>query len=285
MKRRTCLLALMFFALVPPSSAQAPKRLVSLVPAATEMLFAMGDGPRIVGVSNYDTFPPEATRIRRVGGLIDPDVERIFALRPDLVIVYNTQVELKQRLDRAGVAYYSYEHRALADITATVRAIGRRIGSDIRAEALASEMERGIAAIRSSVAGRPRPRTLLIFERDPGSLRNISASGGYGFLHDMLEVAGGDDVLSDIKQQMVQASTEMILTRRPDVIVELRYGSGLTSGNAAADLEPWKVLASVPAVRNGRIHVLRGDEFVVPGPRIVDAAGKLADALHPERSR
>ena len=262
------------------AQASPPQRIVSLIPSVTEMLFAIGEGKRVVGVSNYDEYPPEVKHLPRAGGLLDPNVERLLSLKPDLVIVYQTQNELKQRLDRASIPYYSYEHRALADITVTLRAIGKRIESPARAEALAADMERSIAAIRASVAGVPHPRTLMVFEREPASLRNITASGGYGFLHDMLEAAGGVNVFADIKQQAVTASTEMILGRRPDVIVELKYGTSTTT-DLARDLQAWNALASVPAVRNKRIHALKGDQFVVPGPRVVAATKEIARTLHP----
>jgi iron complex transport system substrate-binding protein len=261
---------------------QPPQRIVSLIPAVTEMIFAMGAGDRVVGVSNYDRHPPQVERIERVGGLLDPNVERVLSLRPDLVIVYNTQQELKQRLDRASIPYYSYEHRALPDITVTIRAVGARIGAADAANRVASRIESDLAEIRRSVAGRPRPKTLLVFGRDPGALRRVDASGGYGFLHDMLDVAGGDDVFGDIKRQSVQATTEMILTRRPEVIIELRYGKTLPAGDTQRELSAWNVLTSVPAVRNHRVYLLAGDEFVVPGPRIVDATRAFVKTLHPE---
>ncbi len=265
----------------PADSAGPPQRIVSVIPAVTEMIFAMGEGHRVVGVSSYDEFPKQVSRIARVGGLLDPNVEQILALKPDLVILYTTQTELKQRLDRAGIPYYSYEHRTLSDITVTVRAIGARLGVPAKGEALAAGMERAMAAIRRSVAAVPHPRTLLVFEREPSSLRGIWASGGYGFLHDMLETAGATNVFADIRQQSVQASTEMILGRQPDVIVELRYGDILKKVDVARDIETWNTLASLPAVRNHRVYVLVGDEFVVPGPRVVDATRRIAQTLHP----
>jgi iron complex transport system substrate-binding protein len=258
----------------------APRRIVSLIPATTEMIFAVGAGDRLVGASSYDRFPPEASRVPRVGGLLNPDTERILALRPDLVVVYGTQVELIQRLDRARIPYFPYEHRALPDIMGTIRSLGARIGEAPAAEALAARMERALADIRAAVAGRPRPRTLLVFSRDPGSLRAVYASGGYGFLADLLDVAGGDNVLADVNAQSVQVGTEMLLTLRPDVIVELRYGEAASGLDPAREIEPWKAVSAVPAVRNSRIHVLVGDEFVVPGPRIITAADRLAAALH-----
>jgi len=263
-------------------AAEAPQRIVSIIPAVTEMIFAMGDGARVVGVSSFDRFPPEVSRITRVGALLDPNVERILSLKPDLVVLYNTQTELKQRLERAGIPYYSYEHRALADITTTVRAIGVRIGSGPRAERLAGDMERKIAAIRSSVSKRPRPRTLLVFEREGSSLRNVFATGGYGFIHDMLDAAGGDDVFADIARQSVQATSELILSRRPEVIIELRYGDNVKTADIPREMQAWNALSSLPAVKNHRVHVLIGDEYVVPGPRVADAVQHLARTLHPE---
>jgi iron complex transport system substrate-binding protein len=262
--------------------ASRPERIVSLIPAVTEMIYAMGDGARIAAVSNYDHFPADVARLPRVGGLLDPSVERILAIKPDLVIVYATQKELIERLDRAGIPYFSYQHKALPDIMTTIRAIGTRIGSAAQAESVASGMDRALAGIRAKAAGLPRPSTLLVFERDPASLRNVFASGGYGFLHDMLEIAGGRNVFADVKKQAVQASTEMLIASRPDVIVELMYGDSLKNADIPRELRAWDALASVPAVRTHRVVALTGDEFVVPGPRVVDATRKLALALHPD---
>jgi iron complex transport system substrate-binding protein len=271
--------------LAAASPAVPPYRIVSLIPAVTEMIFAVGAGQRLVGVTSYDHFPREVSRIARVGGLLDPDVERILALKPDLVVVYNTQGELKQRLDRAGIGYYVYEHGTLPDIIATLRTIGARIGFADRSNALAADIEQAIDAIRSSLSRAPHPRTMLVFERDPLSLRNIYASGGYGFLHDMLEAAGGENVFADVKRQSVVVSTEMILARRPDVIIELLNGDSGRALDLPRRQQAWSALASVPAIRNHRVYELVGDEFVVPGPRVVDATRRIAGALHPEQYR
>ena len=274
---------LLILLMAAPSAAQTPgpRRIVSLIPAVTEMIYAIGDGARVAAVSNYDHFPAEVAKLPRVGGLLDPSVERILAIKPDLVIVYATQKELIERLDRAQIPYFNYQHKGLADIMTTIRAVGARIGSAATADALASRMDRTLADIRARTAGLPHPATLLVFERDRASLRNVFASGGYGFLHDMLEIAGGRNVFADVRQQAVQASTEMLIASKPDVIVELVYGDSLKNADLAKELRAWDALASLPAVRSRRISALTGDEFVVPGPRVVDATRKLAAALHP----
>jgi iron complex transport system substrate-binding protein len=259
-----------------------PRRIVSLIPATTEMLFEIGVSDRIAGVGTFDRFPPEVSRFPRVGGLLDPNVERILSLKPDLVIVYETQTDLISQLTRAGVPLFRYRHQGLPDILQTMRALGTRIGAVKEAEAAASTVEARLTDIRRRVEGRPRPRTLLIHGRDPGSLQRINASGGYGFLHDLLELAGGNDVLSDFKRQSVEMSAEMVLARAPEVIIELQYGDSPRRKQIDAETRVWDALPSVPAVRRKQVHVLVGDEFVVPGPRIAQAAERFARTLHPD---
>lgn len=245
-------------------------------------MFAMGAGDRLVGIGTFDRFPPEAAKLPRLGGLLDPNVERLLTLRPDVVVVYSTQTELRRQLERAGIPMFLYVHRGLADITQTIRSLGARIDLSPQASALADRIEGQLSAVRARVEGRPRPKTLLLIGRQPGSLRAIFASGGYGFLHDVLELAGATDVLGDINRESVQVSTEMILARAPEVIIELHYGDDLKPDRLEPERLVWNRLASLPAVRHNRVHLVVGDEFVVPGPRIVIAAEKLARTLHPD---
>ena len=140
----------------PTTTDENPHRIVSLVPATTEMLFAMGAGDRLAGVSNYDRFPPEVARLPRVGGLLDPNVERLLALKPDLVIVYGTQTDLQRQLERANIPIFPYVHRGLPDITDTMRALGERIGAKAAADAAAARIEQQLAVIHARVAGLSR---------------------------------------------------------------------------------------------------------------------------------
>jgi iron complex transport system substrate-binding protein len=259
------------------------ERIVSLVPAATEMLYAIGAGPRVVGVSSYDSFPPEVKKLPSVGALIDPNVEVILSLKPQLVVVYGSQTDLKQQLARAGIGIFDYRHAGLADVTTTIRALGGRTGNGPRAEEIAREIERGLDGIRRKVKDRPRPRTLLVFGRERLALRGLYASGGIGFLNDMLEIAGGANVFADVKVQAVQASTEQILARRPEVILETRaLNSAWPSGDRQSELNVWNAVASIPAVRNHRVLFLFDDRIVIPGPRVVEGTTVMARALHPD---
>ncbi|MEO8679364.1 MAG: ABC transporter substrate-binding protein [Vicinamibacterales bacterium] len=278
-------LALFFFVssvgYVVNVDAQQPKRIVSLVPNVTEILYAIGAGSQVVAVSSYDEEPPAVRRLPKVGALMDPDTERIITLRPDLVITYSSQVDLQSQLTRASIPFFDYRHGDLAHIMATMRGLGERTGHSAEAEQAARALEARIDEVRARVKGKPRPRTLLVFERDSGTLRNIYASAGRGFLHDMLEVAGGVDVLDEIDKESAQASIENILTLAPEVILELRSADRLSDAAMQTEVASWSSLASVPAVKNHRVMVLVGKELTVPGPRVAEAIERMAKALHP----
>jgi len=266
-----------------PSPGQQVRRIISLVPAVTEMLFAIGAGPRVVAVSSYDTYPPEVKGLPGVGALLDPNVERILSLKPDLVIVYGSQTDLMKQLDRAGIAAFNYRHGGLSAIADTIRRLGQRTGDAAEADAVAARIDRGLDEIRAKVKDTPRPRTLLVFGRERFALRGIYASGGVGFLHDMLETAGGTNVFAEVKMEAVQATTEQILAMRPDVVLEVRAAnSAFPTGEREQELTTWKALGSVPAVRNNRVLFLFDDRIVIPGPRVVQGTEALARALHPD---
>jgi iron complex transport system substrate-binding protein len=271
------------FVIFVVSLAAQPRRIVSLVPAVTEMLFAVGAGPQVAAVSSYDAYPPEVKGLPRVGALLDPDVERILSLKPDLVVTYGSQTDLRAQLTRAAIPVFDYRHAGLADITSTMRALGVRTGHGGEAERAAAGIEARLAAVRGRVAGRARPRTLLVFGREPRTLRNIYASGGRGFLHDMLEAAGGVNVFADVDRESVQATTELILTRAPDVILELRSAEVDSADDVVRDIQVWQALPAVPAVRHNRVVVLRGQDLTVPGPRVAAQVERMATALHPDR--
>jgi ABC-type Fe3+-hydroxamate transport system substrate-binding protein len=261
-------------------AAQAPQRIVSLVPNVTEMLFAIGAGPQVVAVSSFDNEPPAVRALPRVGALLDPDTERIIALRPDLVMTYESQADLQTQLGRASIPWFAYRHGGLDQITETMRQLGERTGHRDEAAAATRAIDTKISAVRERVSGRRRPRTLLVFERDAGTLRSIYASAGRGFLHDMLNVAGGDDVFGDVDRESVQASLEAILARAPEVILELRAEEYPSPQARERDLAAWSTLASVPAVKNHRVVILVGKSLTVPGPRVADSIDRMSRAIH-----
>ena len=259
-------------------TAPKPARIISLVPATTEMLFAVGAGDRVVGVSSFDRFPPEVERLPRVGALLDPDVERILSLQPDLVVIYHTQKDLLTQLTRGKIPVFSYSHAGLADVTMTLRTLGERVGAGERASQLADDIERRIERVRAKTRGLTHPRTLVIFGRDPFAIRGIFASGGVGFIHDMVTAAGADNVFADVKQQSVQATSELIIARRPEIILELR-AQPIDPQSMKRELQVWSTLSSVPAVARRRVHIIGDSRTVIPGPRVAEGIELLSSVM------
>ena len=267
------------------AGAQSAARIISLVPALTEMLFAIGAGPQVIAVSSYDDFPPDTKRLPRVGALLDPDVERILALRPDLVLTYGSQDALEAQLASAGIRTFSYRHGGLDALFRTLRELGVATGRAAEAGRAADRIRQQLDAVRGRVRGRPRPRVLLVFGREPGTLNQLYASGGAGFLHEMLEIAGGTNVLADVGRESVQPSHETLLTRAPDVVLEIRATRPVADADVARERAAWATLSSIPAARSGRIYFLNGKYLAVPGPRVGLATEAFARALHPEAYR
>lgn len=275
-------------AIGPTVSAQTPnvpQRIVTVIPAVTEILFALGAGHQVVGIGSFDKLPDGSndTDIARVGGLLDPDTERMLTLWPDLAVLYASQIDLRRQLQRAGIPVLTFQHGGLIDVMEMIRTIGRRIGREHEGKSLVTQLESGLDAVSRRVAGKPRPRTLLVFAREPAALRGIYASGGAGFLHDMLTIAGGDNVFGSIEGERVsQVSSEAILTAAPDVVIEIRNEGLFDPDSLAMERVVWQRFSTVPAVRSNRVYFLSGSEFVVPGPRVLEAVEQLAKLLHPD---
>jgi iron complex transport system substrate-binding protein len=163
--------------------------------------------------------------------------------------------------------------------------VGGVTGKAAAASEEARRIESRLNHIRERVRGRPRPLTLLVFERSPQTLRGIYVSGGTGFLNEMLDYAGGANVFADVRRESVQPSQETLLERAPQVILEIRASQILGDTDIRRDHEVWNTLLSLPAVRQRRVHFLTGSTLVIPGPRVAEGVETMARALHPDAFR
>lgn len=276
------LLSLVLCACTAPPNASnpnaAPERVVSLVPTVTEILFALGAGDRVVGVSDFDNYPPEAMERPRVGALINPNVERIFQLQPDLVITYGTQFLLQERLAAAGIRQYPFVSGSIQHVLESIRALGREMDLAEESDRLSSEIELTLESIREG-SGENRPKVLLAHNREIGTMGSFYTGGGRSYFDELIQIAGGQNIFGDIDENIFQPSLEEVLKRAPEVIIELLPSD--PEGKARIDqrLADWQALAAVPAVREGRVYVLSGDHLLLVGPRLHLAAAEMAEAI------
>lgn len=280
----------------PPPSASAtdavPSRIVTIAPNADEILAALGVADRIVGVSRFTFFPAELADRPRVGGLYDPDLERIIALRPDLIILRGRNEQVEQLCARHAIRLYHDPTETLADLFKTVEDVGRLVGRDEEARQCVEGLRGGLDSLRLEAQRRlgaaPRPRVLLTTARNPAGLKDILTSAR-GTIHDeLITLAGGQNLFGDIDIQYPQVSLEDIVARAPDVIIELMPEVHVTRELGRQMAEQWRETGPIPACTTGRVHIL-GDEpryagSLIPSPRVVELARVFLDLIHPPTS-
>ena len=253
--------------------ADAPRRIVSLTPALTEILFAVGAGDRVVGVTQYCDYPPEAKTKPKVGGYVNPSVESVLALKPDLVLVSpgpgNRDAALA--MQRAGLRLEIVPAETLEESLSAIERVARLAGAETKGRELAAGVRARLAAVTARVSGSPRVRTLFCVQTDP-----IIAAGRDTLPSQLLELAGGINVIA--APRYPRLDVEAATAARPDVILQSRMD--LAAGDPHAEDAFWKRWPSIPAVANGRVVVLPDDLTLRPGPRVADAAEELAGILH-----
>jgi len=258
----------------PRPAAAGAQRIVSLAPSVTEILFALGAGDEVVGVSQYCDYPPEATRLPRVGSFLTPNVEAIVALRPTLVIGLGLSSDLREirALSETGCAIMKVNDDSVAQIEDSIRAIGDRIGRYDAARTLLAKLETQINGVRERVASTHRVRVLMLVGHEP-----LVAVGPGTFLDELLKIANADNIADATNQQWPKLSLEFVIAMNPEVILDGQMGS-----DPGAPGRFWEKYASIPAVRNHRVYAYPGDQILHAGPRIGSSLEILAAMIHPE---
>jgi iron complex transport system substrate-binding protein len=254
----------------------APRRIVSLVPGVTEILFAIGAQDAVVGVTDFCDYPPDARRKARVGDMLAPNLETLVSLKPDLVVATRSgnREETFDQLKRLGLPVYLVdEPPSIAGVLRLVGGLGQLTGHRAAAAAIAAGLERRIAAVRERVAGRPHPRVLYVLWPEP-----LIVPGRGSLVSELIVSAGGESVTADQAQGYPRMSLEAAVGRAPEVIILARHGAG--TGPAAR--EQWQRLENLPAIRSGRLYAADGDLLHRYGPRVVDGLELLARLIHPE---
>jgi len=268
-----------------PAATAPPKRIVTIAPNAAEIICQLGACDRLVGVSKFCIYPDKLKDRPKVGGLFDPDLEKIVVLRPDLIVLRGHSESVEKLCAAQGIALYRDATDTIPGIARCVRDLGERLDRNKEAEAIVKQFESRLAAVRQRVKDRPRPKVLLTVSRTPGKLSNILTSAHGTFLDETITIAGGVNVFGDIEMTYPQVSTESIVAAAPDVIVELMSGAESTAAHLAEVRAEWAPLATVPAVKNGAIYIITDDNALIPSPRYAGIVEKIASLLHPESER
>jgi iron complex transport system substrate-binding protein len=247
----------------------APRRIVSLNPTTTELLFAIGAGPRLTGRTSYDLYPKEALAVPDLGQGLRPNVEAVLNTRPDLVLLYASadNRDAARRLRGSGVATAAYKIDRIADMMRVTRALGRITGDSAAAERTVDSVQKTLDRVRTQAASLPHPTVFWPLWETP-----LLTVGAGSFLNELLEIAGATNIFADMPQPSPTVTFEELLRRDPDII--------LTSAKSRARFindARWKTLR---AVREGRVVVFDSAIATGPSTRVGASAVSLAELLH-----
>jgi iron complex transport system substrate-binding protein len=260
----------------PAAAPQAPaRRIVVLTPSLEETLFALGLGDRVVAVGDYTYWPDEALRKPRVGGLFNPNLERIVSLQPDLAVLGPSERDLSAKLKPLKIDVLIVPNESLADVERSFHTIARRCGVPQAGDRLAAEWQAGLSP--HPLPGPPL-KVILSVGRPPGRLGEITVAGHGTFLDELLGRLGAVNAFADSPTLYPQIGVEEIVARKPDVILELR-SDPQTPEQAAAIVRDWQALPEVPAVRDHAVEVIAGSFVLLPGPRLPQLYREMRGAL------
>jgi iron complex transport system substrate-binding protein len=262
--------------------AARPERIISLAPSNTEVLFAVGAGPQVVGLTEYCNYPPEAQQGREIVGGFSADslsVEKIVALKPDLVFAAGAvQQQVSDALQAAGIPVFNFDPKDFAGIYADIRTAGALTGNVAQAEQVAADMQARVDKVTATAADIPQDQRVKVFYEvwdEP-----LMTAGPSTFIGQLIEMAGGANIFADVQEQYPTVSSEAVVARAPQVIVgPSSHGEGL-SVERISGRPGW---AGLQAVKDGRIVIVDGDSVSRSGPRLTDALEAVARGLYPGR--
>jgi iron complex transport system substrate-binding protein len=252
----------------------APQRIISLAPNHTEVLYALGLGDRVVGVTEYCNYPPEAAEKPKVGDFVNTDLELVVGLEPDLVLATTMHMaETVPAIQERGIPVFVLDPQSVDNVLEEISILGQITGQEAVADALIADMQARIDAVQERVKDAPRPR--VFWELGP----ELFTVGPDTFVNDLIVLAGGENVAADADTPWPQLSVEAIILKDPDVIVLADHNYGQTV-EMVKERPGWEDIA---AVKEGSIVEIANDDIVSrPGPRLVEGIEFLAQALHPD---
>ncbi|MCS7285816.1 MAG: ABC transporter substrate-binding protein [Anaerolineae bacterium] len=254
-----------------------PKAIVSLAPSITEILYALGLEDKVVGVTEFCNYPPEAQAKPKVGGFADVSIEKLLALNPDLVLVSSIHIaQVLPELEKLGLTAAVIDAHDLPQVLDSILLVGKMTGREKEAEALVAEMRKRMDAVTKAVEGRKRPKVFWELSSD------LWTVGPGSFVHDLIVRAGGENIATG--QPYLQLTSEAIISADPEVIILADHPYGETA-ETVAKRPGWN---KITAVKEGRIVELTQEQTDIvsrPGPRVIDALELIARTLHPDAFR
>lgn len=253
--------------------AKSPQRIISLAPSITEILYALGVGESVVGVTEFCDYPPEAKTKPHVGDS-RPNLEAIIGLKPDLVLAMQVvRNDVLETLEQLKIPLFIMEAPSIERIYSHIRTLGRMVERTKEANALATTMRREVQGVADKTRVLTRPRVLYVLYNQP-----FITVGPGSFIHQLIELAGGENIASDVDSAYPRLSMEVVVQKDPEILV---FPAMVQEGVSEAELARWKRWPTLTAVKTGRLHHVPWALLSRPGPRIGKGLFHLAKVIHP----
>jgi len=257
---------------------ERPRRIVSLVPTQTELLFSLGLGKEVVGVTNYCNYPEAARQKEKIGGFAEIDVEKILALKPDLVLSFGTiQIPAAEKLEKSGMKVFWMYPRTVNEILDSIVRVGEITGTRREATQMRESMEKEIYALRDALGAIPDDKRQTVFRvmgTDPPA-----TIGAESFQSDVFYLAGGKNAFADVKKDYFEVDAQELVKRNLDLIVMC----GADEAGSKQRLKNNPDFKDLPAVKNDAVLIIPCDLTCRPGPRVAETAARIARILHREK--
>jgi ABC-type Fe3+-hydroxamate transport system substrate-binding protein len=281
MRRRFLRAAIVALCAVFASAADYPQRIVSLSPDLTEILYGVGAFNRVVAVSNFDTYPPETARLPHLGTLDALSLERLTAVKPDLIVMNDVQAPfLEKPLTDLGLRIFKTSNQSIHETLAAMTAIGRVTGNQREADALVAATRAGLDGVSRRMAGVAKPRIILIVDRTPGTLRELYTATDGSYLAELVAIAGGRIGVPADPHGYRRLSKEDLVALNPDIILDFQQATkGRFAGNPT---DAWQEMPELRAVRSHRVYEVNEDFVPHASQRMVQTAELFAKRIHPE---
>jgi iron complex transport system substrate-binding protein len=260
----------------------ASQRIISTSPAITEILFALGAGDRVVGVTDYCSFPKKACLLPSIGGPLNPSTETWIALKPDLIIIQEDSVVINKHATILKIPILKVSVNNLENILTSIQAIAKTMQVSKRGNQLVDKINSEIKQYRTRLR-KLKPRQVLMLLSDTNDpSRDLYAVGRNTFLNELLSIAGGENILPDTMATYPKISKEFIIAKSPEIIIEIGPKSNLSSDGILDRKKTWGKYPTLNAVKNNRLYFIGADYILIPGPRLINILDDLTRNIHPK---
>ena len=261
---------------------KSTSRIISTSPSITETLFELGLKDRVIAVTDFCKYPEAACRLPSIGGMINPNMETVVSLRPDLIIHQSGNQRIANNAKSLGIQTLEVGMGNLAEIFASIKKLGTALNCEEQAKKLLLRLHEGIAFYQDRLKGLPQKEVLLLLGDSSDPSRDLYAAGPGTFLNELLNLSGGNNIVRNSPARYPKLSKEYIIEKSPEIIIEAGPKSNLPQEETALRIQEWSRFPTIKAVQNKQIHFIGADYILIPGPRLLKIIERFSKAIHPE---